>query len=388
MGEADVLVVGASVRALAESAARAGARVAAVDAYGDLDLLACAEAIALRRHRGVEYSAAAAAAVAAGVPARAVAYASNFENFPAALARAVAGRPLLGNPSATLVRVRNPVLLARALARRGLAVPRVRASAPKDRDTGWLQKPRRSGGGHGVARWRPSAPLPAGAYLQELIDGTPGSITFAADGRRAVPLGLSRQIVGDSAFGAAGFRYCGSILAAAGGDLFEHQARLAEAAVVLAGAVTDAFGLVGVNGVDFIARGGVPYAIEVNPRHSASMELVERAHGASIFALHAAACGGALSDPGLYLRNCGALAGKAIVFARDEVTMGQTRRWLRADRRIRDVPHPGERIGAGQPICTVFADGSDAAGCEAALRARAAEIYAAAQSPGRARSVA
>ena len=46
----------------------------------------------------------------------------------------------------------------------------------------------------------------------------------------------------------------------------------------LARALVEEFDLVGVNGIDFVARDGLPYAIEVNPRWCASMELVERAH--------------------------------------------------------------------------------------------------------------
>ena len=47
----------------------------------------------------------------------------------------------------------------------------------------------------------------------------------------------------------------------------------------MADAVTRDFGLVGLNGIDFIARAGVPWPIEVNPRYSASMELLERRCG-------------------------------------------------------------------------------------------------------------
>src|SRR5256885_1802707 len=131
-----------------------------------------------------------------------------------------------------------------------------------------------------------SAPVPRGSYLQQRIAGVAGSIVFAADGRRAVPLGLSRILGGESAFGADGFRYCGSILGSAGDPQFPADERLLERATLLAQSITRAFGLVGVNGADFIARGGVPYAIEVNPRFTAAMELVERAYGISLFEVH------------------------------------------------------------------------------------------------------
>jgi predicted ATP-grasp superfamily ATP-dependent carboligase len=71
----------------------------------------------------------------------------------------------------------------------------------------------------------------------------------------------------------------------------------------------------------------------------------------------------------------GSARGKAIVFARQDVVAPDTRRWL-DDPTVRDVPHPGERILAGQPICTVFAEGSDDAACHAKLIERAERIYA------------
>jgi predicted ATP-grasp superfamily ATP-dependent carboligase len=377
---ADVLIVGASVRALAESAALAGYRVTALDAYGDLDLTVRVPALSLRRDFGLDYSAARAARVAADLPATTAAYGSGFENHPAAIAALARGRTLWGNTAAVVRRVRHPAALAEALSARGFAVPQVRtaprATAPAEEPT-WLVKPLRSGGGHGIRAARGGERLQRGAYLQERIRGEPGSIVFVADGRRAVPLGVSRQLVGDPAFGASGFTYSGSLLAGAL-PVFEREAEIVATASRLASAVTEAFGLVGANGLDFIARDGVAWPIEVNPRYAASMELVERAHGVSVFGLHAAACAGELPRfPSLLSRRLGTVWGKAIVYATADVTMREIRRWWREDR-VRDVPHAGERIGRGRPICTVLGSGADPNGCRHALAAHAAEIYAAA----------
>ena len=238
-------------------------------------------------------------------------------------------------------------------------------------------KPLASGGGHRVRPWSRTTPIPRGCYLQELVDGTSGSVVFVAAGGRAVPLGISCQLAGDDAFGASGYRYCGNILAAAGDAVFARERALVDAACALAGVVAEEFAVVGVNGIDFVARDGVPYAIEVNPRWSASMELVEHAYGLSVFGAHADACArGGLPDFDLVQarRRAGAL-GKAVVFARRDVVAGDTRAWL-ADPSVRDVPHPGERIPAGRPVCTVFADARDAAACYDALVHRAARVYA------------
>jgi len=79
-------------------------------------------------------------------------------------------------------------------------------------------------------------------------------------------------------------------------------------------------------------------------------------------------------------RGAGAV-GKAVVFARRDVVVGDTRAWLPdggagADAGIRDVPHPGERILAGRAVCTVLAAGRDGVACQAALVRRAKRVYA------------
>ena len=206
--------------------------------------------------------------------------------------------------------------------------------------------------------------------LQERIAGTPGSIVFAADGTRAVPLALSTQLIGDPCFGAGGFRYCGNILDHAGDDA------LFDAAVALARGATEEFGLVGVNGIDFVARDGAPWLIEINPRYSASMELAERAYGVPVFDVHVRACRKELPSFDLRVaRRRPEVEGKAVLYARRTVMTGDTTVWL-GEPDIRDVPHPGEIIPKGRPICTIFARAADAGACQAALVGRAKELYA------------
>ena len=371
-GQEHLLIAGVAVRALAVSAAQAGYKVTAVDAFGDLDLCRVATAIPLRAENGTEYSPLSAVRAARTVPAQLVAYTSNFENYPEAVARLANHRRLLGNPPAVLTRVRNPFELMRALRRQGLATPSTRATAPATRRPPgfWLLKPRCSGGGHGTRIWRQGETVPRTHYLQERIAGNTGSVVFAADGRRAVTLGLTRQLVGDGRLGARGFRYCGSMLGHPA-RLFPRGEELLEAARTMVAGLTAEFGLVGLNGMDFVARDGVAYPIEVNPRYSASMELLERAHGLSVFETHIQAFAGTL--PAAPAPNA-SIEGKAIVFARRDVTLGDTRAWIDRDC-FADIPHPGERIRRGHPICTVFARGRNAESCHRLLLRRAASVY-------------
>jgi len=361
-GGAHVLIVGVSTRAMAESAARAGYRVTSIDAFGDLDQHAGVHALSLPRDMGVAFSADAVVDAAAAIDCDAVAYLSPFENHPSALERLARGRTLLGNPPEAVRPARDPRLLASALGNR----------------TGrWLLKPIASGGGHGIRHWTPGDPIPAGWHVQPFIDGTPGSIIFVAARGRAVPLAVTRQLVGDAAFGADGFRYCGSIVTALLPVATSTTSELFHSASELAAHFTRQLNLVGVNCVDFVARDDVAHAIEINPRWSASVELVERATGTSMFGVHARAC---LESelPSLDARHerddSAWTLGKAILFARHDVTCGDTRDWL-GDTSIRDVPHPSEHIPAGRPVCTIFASGHDVTSCYAALVARAERVH-------------
>jgi uncharacterized protein len=367
-----VLLAGVTTRALAVSAAKAGYRVTAVDAFGDLDLCAVAEVVPKARLLG-RYLPRLAAMAAAAVPASMVAYTSNFENDPDAVACLSQGRRLLGNPPEVLLRVRNPIELMRLLRRGGFPAPDTRAS-PAPRAPGrarWLLKPRRSGGGRGIRIWHAGQPVPRSGYLQERILGLPGSIVFAADGHNAVTLGLSRQLLGDVRLGVHGFRYCGSLLTTPAARLFPNQEELLARAVALASMVTHEFGLVGLNGIDFIACNGVPYPVEVNPRYSASMELVERDRGISMFEVHAGACDGVLP---LLPTQGDRVHGKVIVFARHDVRLGNTRGWV-GDGSLADVPHSGEKIQRGHPICTLFAEARSGKACQRLLMQRAAQVY-------------
>ena len=371
-----VLLAGVSTRDIAESAVRAGYEVVAVDGFGDLDLQACATEVHVVRVDG-RFSARAAAAAARGVSCEAVVYEASFENHPGAVRALATNRVLWGNPPTVLARARDPRRLARVVADAGLPGPCVRLTRPAPGTRrGWLVKPLRSGGGDGIAVWRRGAPVPRGSYLQQRIAGVAGSIVFAADGRRAVPLGLSRILAGESVFGADGFRYCGNLVGPAGDPQFPADERLLDRATWLAESATRAFGLVGVNGVDFVARRGLPYAIEVNPRYSAAMELVERAYGLSLFEVHAQACRGVLPafDLAAARHRTSEAVGKAIVYARRPSALGDTRSWL-LDPDVRDISPPGTRFAPRDPICTIFARGRDAAACFATLTRRAARLY-------------
>ena len=82
-----VLIAGVSTRALAESAARAGYRVVAVDGFADLDLRACADTVLRVRDPAGRFQPRLAARTARSLATPAVCYVASFENDPRAGAR-------------------------------------------------------------------------------------------------------------------------------------------------------------------------------------------------------------------------------------------------------------------------------------------------------------
>jgi len=355
-----ILIAGLTTRALAESAVRAGAAIVTIDYFGDLDQERLCETHPLRERKH-GYSAGAILEVARELSYDAVAYCGGLENHPGVVAELARDRLLLGNAPDTLRRVRDPSELFPYLARRGIAVPDTRFATDPLPDAGrWLVKPTRGGGGQSVHFWSGQPPT-SNQIVQELIDGVSASASFVSDGRRSAVLGWTEQLRAPR-----GFRYAGNIMPLDAGG----AAR--EAVTAIADTLTQEYGLIGLNGFDFILREDRPVVLEVNPRYCASMELVERASGVSVFGVHLAACRGELPStidevPGVW--------GKAIVYASRTVVAPDTTPWL--DRGVRDVPHPGEVIRAGHPICTVLASGPTRAACEAGLRSESAWIRAA-----------
>jgi len=359
-GRERLVILGASGRAAAVSAAAAGLEVHAADLFGDLDLLAAAAS-----HRSVTAYPAGLAAAAAACPPAPWLYTGGVENHPDLIAAVAGQRPLAGCDAAAVRRVRDPDLLAAAVSGIGLAMPATRRSPGGLPDDGsWLVKPRRSAGGHGIRLWLGQDPAAATAerVWQQRVAGASWSAAYllAGDGGRL--LGVSRQLTGRRWCRAGPFAYCGSLdlaTASLDADLLDPLRRLGD---LLAGPL----GLRGLVGVDLVIDPRRrPHVIEVNPRPTASMELIERARGLPLIAAHLAACGLG-PPPRARPRGPRGSWSKAILFAERPLTIGpETVAALRTAAGgprhgwplLADIPAPPQQIQTGRPVCTLFAHG-------------------------------
>ena len=220
-----------------------------------------------------------------------------------------------------------------------------------------------------MREWRGGRPR-GDVIVQERIAGLPCSAAAVADGRSAVLLGVSEQLIGRRALGARGWRWCGNVVPPRLPEREQHA--LADAAAAICAHLAAAFGLRGVFGVDLVWDGARPWVVEVNPRPVASLETIDAAHGVRSFAAHlegvrGTPAGGRRGGPS-------GAAGKAVLFATEDLRVPDTSEWTA--RGIRDVPHPGEAIAAGRPICTLVATGPSPEAVLAELEARAAALRA------------
>jgi len=411
-----LLIVGASARAAAFSALRAGLRPWCVDLFADADLRSrCpVQTIASERypHGLIEYFRKA--------PPGPWMYTGALENHPEVVERLSRERPLLGNPAEVLRRVRSPMEVARVLKAAGLPCPEARRSAvdlPANKR--WLIKPLAGAGGVGIGFWNGANANRQRVYFHEFIEGTacsavfhafcfPGQISDShsspsppASGREGLGeggehaarepqpphprplspeaekrgekglvqlLGVTQQLIGEIWLNAKPFRWCGNI----GPMLISLSLR--KQLQILGEVLVQEFGLRGLFGVDFILHNDCPWPVEINPRYTGAVEVLEYACGESF-----------LGEPSpVRGRRLGlAMVGKAILFAEQDFRFPDEGPWTEVLRcppaiddlpAFADIPTQGSLIEIGQPVLTIFSRGNTVDHCREQLQMIVQEV--------------
>ena len=347
-----IAVVGASARAAAFSLLRAGRKVVAADLFADADLTQQCQATRISHHpEGF-------AEWLAATPCDAWLYTGALENSPdlvdrLARSQLLFGRPLLGHTGKVLRRVRDPLELQTALLRAGLLFPETKPAASGQPESGdWLGKTYRGSSGSGVGK------TGGATYLQRRVEGVSLSAVF----RGSQLLGVTRQLVGEAWAGAAEFQYCGSIAPWPLPEVAEQQL------LRLGKVLRSEFGMTDLYGVDLLLDGEKLWTIEINPRYTAAVEVVERAYGISVFD----------STEQQQGHSC---VGKVVLFAKAPLVISEETNHLfmqQAGRiawpEIADIPVAGSEIAAGQPVLTLFAEGVSSEAVADQLQGQVTEI--------------
>jgi predicted ATP-grasp superfamily ATP-dependent carboligase len=333
-------------------------------------------------------------------------YTGGLENYPQLVDRIADQRVLLGNPGHVLREVRDPFRLAETLRSAGLPTLQVAAEPPRPEHGTRLRKPRRSGGGRGIEFVsRPPREHSAECkrnerhlgeprvesrrfYYQQYVAGTPCSAVFVGAQGKALWLGATQQLIGTSWTGARGFEYAGSLGPL---DVRPDQRRQWER---IGHALAGRFGLSGLFGVDAVMTEDAIWVVEVNPRYTASVEVIELACDVATMVVHVLACRGGelpekwpmVSQPhaapgrdGLRPR-----VGKAIIYARTSgrvpTDFGAFVRRLNQDPArpaVADISPCGREFSAGEPLVTALAYAPSLPAVEQSLRQTVASVQAA-----------
>ncbi len=335
-----VLVVAVSARMLAQLAVADGYEVTALDRFGDVDLRAVAPVATAPTNDAL-------AALGESVGAEAVVYGGGLENRPDLVQRLAHGRELLGMPAEALAAVRDPWAVGAAARAAGACAPETRSAGDLPRTAGggpepagWLRKPRRGGGGRGVRRWAGGRLRPT-EILQRHVGGLSCSAVAIGDGRRAAVLGLTEQL-----HRRPGFQWTGNT--APPRLPASERTELGGQLGAVCAEVAARFGVRGAFGVDAIWDGRRAWVLEVNPRPPAALELF----GPGSFEAHVRGA------RGLGLPVAGAPPAtrcarvKLVLFAGRDLCAPDPGWWPAG--LVRDVPHAGETIQRGAPVCTLI----------------------------------
>lgn len=364
-----VVIVGASARAAAWSARRAGFAVWACDRFGDADLKsACQRYAAWRPGQlvgGVEELFAGSSSQGRARPLAVLAV-GGIERQPHdwdALTQWLRQKDLPAvQPRPDCLRVTaDPAWLDQVAQAAGIVFPAwhpAGTGSPSDGD--WLWKPQRRCGGFEILRKSDAiAPLVPG-YWQQNTAGQAWGLSFVAGADGIRLLGAARGLTRRRS--ATPFAYAGST-----GPLWLDRTALAMA-MRLGSLVAQRLQLRGLFGVDLLCDAGRWSLLEVNPRYCASMELHDTA-SSSCVGWHLAAVTGQPVAAAL-LRTPGPatirmVACKRVWYAEEAfewtdrlakeiaglvpVSPGASSRFEVVDR-----PHAGDRFAAGDPVLTII----------------------------------
>jgi len=386
-----LLVVGLDASAIAASASSSGHIVYAADYFGDRDTMSVTKKnLSLsnqvpRRSSGrvVErFSPAGLVKLARKLAQEycidGILLGSGLEDSPEELEALQDLAPILGNSIDVISKVRDKVSFFSVLAEKQIRCPETiqagdaKAAEEAARKLGYpvVVKPLHGFGGTGVRFIQDSRTLQSAVHsgeevlVQKFVRGIAASASVIGTGRESAVLTVNEQILGDCQLGASSrFAYCGNVVPL---DVPSSTLRRCQS---VSADVSNAFGLIGSNGVDFVLdESGLPWVVEVNPRFQGTIECVERVLEINLVEVHLAACCGRLLDlPEVSPR----FSARLVLYGHQRCSIPD----LSVFTEIKDIPFPDAIVEKGEPVCSVVTGGNTRDQCIRDARELARKIY-------------
>jgi len=272
--------------------------------------------------------------IAYGLPKTPWMYTGGLENHPDIVAEISSHHALRGTLPSSLQSIRNWGWVANQPVLRG-SVARINKRHDFDTAKQYLRKPIHSGGGRNIRIATLRDHDEPGYVFQERHHGAVTSELYWCEPGRVIPLGRCELLCGEAWLHADGYAYSGNICVP--DAECEHLNWMIELNRLAA-----CRGLVGIDCVGSTI-------VEVNPRYTASVELLELASGMTLARRVEAAP---------TITHC---IGKAIYYAPTEFTVPNAGLWAMHHNRhwdvpeYADIPTAGSVIRRGEPVVTLYA---------------------------------
>ena len=350
---ATLILIGASVRALAFSCIRAGYQPWCIDLYADEDLTKNCPTTLITKSFPDEIS-----DLIKTAPKVPILYTGGLENHSALLQLLSAERTVLGITGNTLTNLRNTPEFYNLLKSKQINTPTIITSTKDlNKETSYLRKPKYRSGGLGIKPFDPSKQTmvdDADFYYQEFIKGESRSAIFCFNESGFELLGASIQSSGTQSLHASDFLYSGNM-----GPVNPCASELKDLQTI-GEIISSNYRPRGLLGMDYILNESRVYPLEINPRYTASMEVLELALGQNFITKHMQAFGfkTICENPA---RTETSVIGKAIYYAPHDVLIPEDAPWVSIEANPRlfspfaDIPRANSAIDKGSPVVTIFA---------------------------------
>ena len=343
----NILIVANSARMLTQLAANIGFRPLVIDCFFDLDTQKSALDCVKIDSLAVEHVKTALAILKTQYAITHVIYGSGLEQYTNTLEFLSQNLCVVGNTLDVFSSIQNKQFFFSKLKQLQIPHPDVIFQVPVDND-GWLIKPLHGEGGLGIKKFKGLPKCVDSYYWQKQCAGIPMSVLFVANGTGYKSYGFNKQLIiqiDDNEFVFSGVISQPEI----NNCIVQTVSRWLTSLV-------PEFSLKGFNSLDFILKGEQCYALEVNARPSASMQL----YNEDVLTVHINSFmdgntipllerGGCNEDVNIY-------RAYKIIFADIDIYINQNIKWPVW---VVDIPESNSFIHTGQPICSIIANGKN-----------------------------
>ena len=281
--------------------------------------------------------------------------------------------PLYANSLSVFKCLENPELFFETLKLLEVPFPQVNFSAESFEDVGfdWILKDLGSSGGYGIKK-KFGRKSKSSEYFQKQLPGTAVSLSFFADGQHVMPLGYSKPVTSEQSN--LPFVFCGLDGPVELNDSIDQEA------LRISKLIMQKFKLRGFNGIDFLVSDKSVHFLDLNPRITASFEILQESHSFCFFDRHihltSDISGNTHIPESFPAMQKKIISGFRIIYAKSDFYMNENcQESLFNNKFLINIPNRKYFFKKYEPVCSVFLRGNSILGLQKALDEKVQFVY-------------